>query len=175
MINGLFPRIKLILFSYGFSRFVLILFQVKLVINNWFKDNNMLVSLCSFVSIALIIGRQTLEYLFVLIVCQNSTSTVRPLCACHALSSQENYSIIEETQLWKVNGHLRIFFFCHECMVRVLMRSSFAGSFSLIFHLSNAKKKTSRKFSLSQWWHFKQAKSCKFTIVVNEKWRVQTW
>ena len=134
MINGLFPRIKLILFSYGFSRFVLILFQVKLVINNWFKDNNMLVSLCSFVSIALIIGRQTLEYLFVLIVCQNSTSTLHLLCASHALSSLENYSIIEETQLWKVNGHFRIFF-SHECMVRVSMRSSFPSSFSLIFHL----------------------------------------
>ena len=119
---------------------------MKLFINSWLKDDNLLVSLCSFVSIALIIGRQTLEYLFVLIVCQNSTSTVRPLCACHALSSQENYSIIEETQLWKVNGHLRIFFFCHECMVRVLMRSSFAGSFSLIFHLSNAKKKLQGSF-----------------------------
>ena len=34
-----------------------------------------------------------------------------------------------------------VFFFCHECMVRVLMRPSLAGSFSLIFHLSNAKKK----------------------------------
>ena len=134
MINGLFPRIKLILFSYGFSRFVLILFQVKLVINNWFEDNNMLVSLCSFVSIALIIGRQTLEYLFVLIVCQNRTSTLHLLCASHALSSLENYSIIEETQLWKVNGHFRIFF-SHECMVRVSMRSSFPSSFSLIFHL----------------------------------------
>ena len=36
------------------------------------------------------------------------------------------------------------YFFYHECLVRVLMRPSFAGSFSLIFHrfhLLNAKKK----------------------------------
>ena len=36
------------------------------------------------------------------------------------------------------------FFFYHECLVRILMRPSFAGSFSLIFHrfhLLNAKKK----------------------------------
>ena len=85
-------------------------FQVKLFINSWLKDDNLLVSLCSFVLIALIIGRQTIEFVFVLIVCQNSTSTVRPLCACHALSSLENYSIIEETQLWKVNGHFRILY-----------------------------------------------------------------
>ena len=71
------------------------------------------------------------------------------------------------------------YFFYHECLVRVLMRPSFAGSFSLIFHrfhLLNAKKKeTSRKFSLSKWWYFRQAKSYKFIVVVNEKRQVLTW
>ena len=69
------------------------------------------------------------EYVFVLIVCQNNTSTLRLLGASHALSSLENHSIIEETQLWKVNGHFRILFSYLECMVRELMRPSFASSF----------------------------------------------
>ena len=38
------------------------------------------------------------------------------------------------------------YFFYHECMVRVLTRSSFASSFSLIFHLLNAKKKLQGSF-----------------------------
>ena len=131
--------------SAGLCKFQL---KVKLVIDNLLKENNLLGSLRSFVSIALTIAHQTLKYVFVLIVCQNSTNTLRLLCtsrfqfARKLLHHQRNSTLKGK---WTFSYFI---FFYHECLVRILMRPSFAGSFSLIFHrfhLLNAKKKRNFK------------------------------
>ena len=129
--------------SAGLCKFQL---KEKLVIDNLLKENNLLGSLRSFVSIALTIAHQTLKYVFVLIVCQNSTNTLRLLCTSRFQFARKLLHHRRNSTL-KGKWTLSYFNFYHECLVRVLMRPSFAGIFSLIFHrfhLLNAKKK--RKF-----------------------------
>ena len=127
--------------SAGLCKFQL---KVKLVIDNLLKENNLSGSLRSFVLIALTIGHQTLKYVFVLIVCQNSTNTLRLLCTSRFQFARKLLHHRRNSTLkgkWTLSYFI---FFYHECLVRVLMRPSFAGSFSLIFHrfhLLNAKKK----------------------------------
>ena len=152
---------------------------MKLVIDNLLKENNLLGSLRSFVSIALTIGHQTLKYVFVLIVCQNSTNTLRLLCTSRFQFARKLLHHRRNSTLkgkWTLSYFIFFImnawceFWCGLVLLVVFFNFSSFSSFNC-----KKKKETSRKFSLSQWWYFRQAKSYKFIVVVNEKRQVLTW